>query len=95
MNIQATIDPQRPLDVPPFIPKPVKPEISPESAIPVPVHVYVHERVTWQYKRVVRNLAKEEPLSEAELNELGSEHWELCSTVSDSPLVYFYLRRPA
>jgi hypothetical protein len=95
MNVKAKVDPQRPLDVPPMIPQPVKPNISPETAVPVPVYVYRRERVAWQYKRIVRNLAKEEPLTEAELNELGSEQWELCGMVSDAPLVYFYLRRPA
>jgi hypothetical protein len=95
MKIQAKVDPQRPLEVPPMIPQPARPDVSPGAVIPVPVHVYMRERVTWQYKRIVRNLAKEEPLSEGELNELGSEHWELCGMVSDAPFVYFYLRRPA
>jgi hypothetical protein len=55
--------------------------------------VYVSEPTTWSYKRVIRNLAKENALDEEELNRLGAEGWELTGILSDSPFVYFYLKR--
>lgn len=55
--------------------------------------VYVSEQSIWEYKQIIRNLAKEQALTEADLNELGAEGWELTGVFSDSPFVYFYFKR--
>lgn len=55
--------------------------------------VYVSEQSIWEYKQIVRNLAKEQALTEDDLNELGADGWELTGVFSDSPFVYFYFKR--
>ena len=63
-----------------------------------PIHlpmVYVTEKVRWEYKQIIRNLAKEEALTEDELNALGTDGWELTGVFSDAPFVYFYFKRLA
>lgn len=55
--------------------------------------VYVSEQSVWEYKQIVRNLAKEQALTEDDLNELGADGWELTGVFSDSPFVYFYFKR--
>jgi hypothetical protein len=47
----------------------------------------------WEYKEVVRNLDQEGLFSEAELNALGAEHWELAGVVNADRLVHFYFKR--
>jgi hypothetical protein len=47
----------------------------------------------WEYKEVARNLHEEGLLSEAELNTLGAEHWELAGVVTAGHLVHFYFKR--
>ncbi len=47
----------------------------------------------WEYKEVVRDLDTEELLSEAELNALGEEHWELAGIVREKGLAHFYFKR--
>jgi hypothetical protein len=46
----------------------------------------------WEYKEVVREAAAG-LLSEAELNALGAEHWELTGIVSAGSEVHFYFKR--
>lgn len=60
-----------------------------ESRIDPPV---VHLEPRWEYKTIVRQ-AGDGPLSEAELNEFGSEHWELTGVVSAGTQVHFYFKR--
>lgn len=60
-----------------------------------PPIVYVDEEIVWEYKQLVRNLAKENAPTEEELNKLGAEGWELAGVFSDSPFVYFYFKRLA
>jgi hypothetical protein len=57
--------------------------------------VYVEENPAWEYKQLVRNLAKEKAPSEDELNALGTDGWELAGIFTDSPFVYFYFKRLA
>ena len=57
--------------------------------------VYVEENPAWEYKQLVRNLAKEKAPSEDELNALGADGWELAGIFTDSPFVYFYFKRLA
>jgi hypothetical protein len=47
----------------------------------------------WEYKEIVRDLASEQLLSEADLNALGEEHWELASIVPEDHRVHFYFKR--
>jgi hypothetical protein len=61
----------------------------PESRIEPP-QVAVEPR--WEYKEVVRNLAGGLP-SEAELNTLGADHWELAGIVVADTEVRFYFKR--
>jgi hypothetical protein len=46
----------------------------------------------WEYKEVVREIATG-LLSEAELNALGTEHWELTGIVPAGARVHFYFKR--
>jgi len=56
--------------------------------------IYVHEDFAWEYKRVVRNLRTEDVPSEAELDLLGQDGWELAGAFTDSPMLYLYFKRP-
>jgi hypothetical protein len=60
----------------------------------VPI-VYEDAENHWQYKRLDRNLKKEDPPTEEELNELGKQGWELCGMVEIKSLVHFYFKRPS
>ena len=79
-------------DLPPLMPT------APERVSPLPpassLLVYVKEKAKWEYKVVARNLAKEQAPDEAELNVFGVDGWELAGVASDSPLIYFYFKRP-
>lgn len=58
-----------------------------------PPMIVVREKLKWEYKRLVQNLAKGETPGEDELNALGTEGWELAGVIQDSPLVYLYFKR--
>lgn len=58
-----------------------------------PPMVYVEKQLKWEYKQIVRDLEKEKPLDEAELNQLGEEGWELSGVAQQAPLAYFYFKR--
>lgn len=67
---------------------------------PAPIHppvpmVPLRDEPRWEHKRLVRNLRKEEAPTEAELDELGADGWELVGLFSDSPFLYLYFKRPA
>jgi len=55
--------------------------------------VWVEPR--WEYRDVVRHVAEEGALSEAELNALGAEHWELTGVLAMGEAVHYYLKRVA
>lgn len=74
----------------PHLPQPV----SPPSLLPIPM-VPVREEPRWEYRRILRNLRTEEAPTEAELNVLGSDGWELTGLFSDSPFLYLYFKRAA
>ena len=63
------------------------------TAVHIPT-VYVKDKIGWQYKALVRNLAKEHAPSPTELDALGADGWELVGMFVDSPFVYFYFKRP-
>lgn len=71
--------------IPPSEPKP------PES-VRAPM-VYVKKPLQWEYKQIARDLNKEKPLDEAELNALGEDGWELSGIAQQSPMTYYYLKR--
>jgi hypothetical protein len=69
--------------LPPYEPKkPVRPPM-----------VYVEKKLKWEYKQIVRNLKKEKPLDDAELNALGAEGWEMSGVAQHSTNIYFYFKR--
>jgi hypothetical protein len=57
--------------------------------------LYVEKRLKWEYKQIVRNLKKENSLSETELNALGEEGWEMSGVAQQPPWAYFYFKRQA
>lgn len=70
------------------------PPFEPKQSEPVrPSMVYVKKALKWGYKQIVRNLESEQPLTEAELNALGEEGWELSGVAQKPPLTYFYFKR--
>jgi hypothetical protein len=70
------------------------PPYEPRLSEPVrPPMVFVEKSLKWEYRQIVRNLKKESPLDEAELNALGQEGWEMSGIVHESPLAYFYFKR--
>ena len=79
--------PSRLPDAPPF------PNPASETPAIAPPMVVVREKLKWEYKRLVQNLAKGEASGEDELNALGADGWELAAIVQDSPLVYLYFKR--
>jgi hypothetical protein len=58
-----------------------------------PPMVYVEKSLKWEYKQIVRNLEKENPLDEAEMNALGEEGWELSGIAQQPPLTNYYFKR--
>jgi hypothetical protein len=71
----------------PFPPRPA----APTGARVEPPWVPIEPR--WEYKDVVRDVAMETLPTEAELNALGRDHWELAGVVSEGTLVHFYFKR--
>jgi len=63
---------------------------SPRESRLEPPFVPVEPR--WEYKEVVRE-SETGPLSEAELNDLGAERWELVGIVPAGTKVHFYFKR--
>ena len=70
--------------IPPYEPKQSEP-------IHLPM-IYVEKRLKWEYKQIVRNLKKESPPDEEELNKLGEEGWEMSGVAQQPPLAYFYFK---
>lgn len=48
---------------------------------------------SWEYKELTHNLDADRLPTEAELNALGAEHWELAGVVRDGQQVHFYFKR--
>jgi hypothetical protein len=67
-----------------------------EPKQPEPIHppmIYVKESLKWEYKQVTRNLKKEGPLSEEELNAFGVDGWEMSGVEQQTPFTYYYFKR--
>ncbi len=75
------------MERPPVPPEPQRP---PGIRVQPPV-VYVEP--TWEYKHLVRDLAKETAPDEAELNALGADGWELAGTFVYGSAAHFYFKR--
>jgi hypothetical protein len=58
-----------------------------------PPMIYVEKETQWEYKQIIRNLEKESPPDETELNKLGKEGWEMSGVAQQPPLAYFYFKR--
>jgi hypothetical protein len=71
-------------------PHPVPPYTPPDVRVQPPM-VFVEPE--WEYKHVARTLTEQEPLGEAELNELGAQGWELAGVLSDTRSAHFYFKR--
>lgn len=70
------------------------PPREPKQPDPVrPPMIYVQEPVKWEYKQIVRDLEKENPPDEAELNALGADGWEMSGVAQKPPLTYYYFKR--
>ena len=65
----------------------------PPAGAAVPPIVYVTEKTVWQYKQITRNLSKENPPNEEELNQLGKDGWELVGILNNSGFAYLYFKR--
>ena len=68
----------------------VPPHQEPSVRVQPPL-VYVEP--AWEYKHLTRSATEQEPLSEAELNALGNDAWELVSVFTDGRSVHFYFKR--
>jgi hypothetical protein len=72
----------------------ILPPYEPRNREPVrPPMVYVEKKLKWEYKQIVRNLKKEKPLDDAELNALGVEGWEMTGVAQHASNIYFYFKR--
>jgi hypothetical protein len=70
------------------------PPYEPKQSEPIrPPMVYVEKQLKWEYKQIVRDLKKESPPNEEELNKLGEEGWEMSGVAQQLPLAYFYFKR--
>jgi hypothetical protein len=71
----------------PFPPRFPEPRGQPIAPPWVPVEL------RWEYKDVVRDLDVEGLLTEADLNALGADHWELSGVAGEGTRVHFYFKR--
>jgi hypothetical protein len=54
---------------------------------------WVSMEPSWEYKLLTRDLRTDELPSEAELNALGGEHWELTGVLPEGDRAHFYFKR--
>lgn len=70
------------------------PPREPQAPEPIrPPMIYVEKRLSWEYRQIVRNLKKDGPLSDDELNTLGAEGWEMSGVAQQASLTYYYFKR--
>ena len=70
----------------------ILPPYEPKKPVLAPM-VYVEKKLKWEYKQLARNLKKEKPPDETELNALGAEGWEMSGVAQHPPFTYFYFKR--
>ena len=73
----------------PPAPRPVVPQM-PNIHVQPP---FVFVQPEWTYREVVRNLDETAAMTEADLNALGVEGWELAGILQDGRSVRYYLKR--
>jgi len=71
---------------------------APRPSIPQMPNVHVQPPLVfvqpeWSYREVVRNLDETGALTEADLNTLGTDGWELAGILQDGRNVRYYLKR--
>jgi hypothetical protein len=69
------------------------PEIPPHLPEPHVVPPMVFVQPVWEYKHLLRPLPAPGPLSEAELNALGGDGWELVAVYPEPASLHFYFKR--
>ena len=62
------------------------------KSMPVPM-VYVDDNLTFEYKRIVRDLNSEEAPNEEELNILGADGWHMSGVFIYQETLYVYMQR--
>jgi hypothetical protein len=72
------------------IPFPPRPNAPAGSRVEPP---WVPVEASWEYRQLTRDLQTEGLPSEAELNALGSDHWELTGVLREGDRVHFYFKR--
>jgi hypothetical protein len=55
----------------------------------------IHVALAWSYRHVQRPLAEVARFSEAELDELGAEGWELAGVTAAGDTAHFFFKRPS
>ncbi|HEX3159275.1 MAG TPA: hypothetical protein VHQ45_12205 [Gemmatimonadaceae bacterium] len=85
MPLSSTVPPY-----PPSPPFPPAPQPGPRAPLQPPL-VYVAP--VWEYRKLTRPLGAETLPTEAELDALGAEGWELAAVVPEGARVHFYLKR--
>ena len=88
IQAEVTLIPQTPM-IPPRQPAPAD-----QPALPPQPLIYLGQKMTWQYKTVVRELSAAAALTDADLNQLGAEGWELAGVLTVDRAVHFYFKRP-
>jgi hypothetical protein len=73
----------------PQIPQPQ----SPQHTTVQPPTVYVYERQQWEYRVVTKNVVDQPTPSEADLNALGRDGWELVGVVQLPATIQFFFKR--
>lgn len=74
---------------PPPAPRPFVPQ-APNVHVQPP---FVFVQAEWSYREVVRDLDETGAMTEADLNALGAEGWELAGILQDGRSVRYYLKR--
>lgn len=66
----------------------------PDRPLGIPVHPpVVYVAPSWEYKHVVRELARDGAPGEAELDALGAEGWELAAAITQGGSAHLYFKR--
>ncbi len=72
--------------------------VPPEPQRPFGLEVHppvVYENAVWKYRHLVRDLASDALPSEAELDALGADGWELAGVLVHGGAAHFYFKREA
>jgi hypothetical protein len=72
------------------IPFPPRPEHPHPGRVDPP---WVAFEPRWEYKELIRDLRSEGPPSEADLDTLGRDHWELAGVLREGSRAHFYFKR--